>query len=46
MTTTLYTPASLTDDQLAQIRAFEQQTGRILLAFEQELGVVMVACQG
>lgn len=33
-TTTLYTPAKLSDDQLARIRAFEQQTGRVLLAFE------------
>ena len=65
MKATLYTPARLADDQIARVRAFEQKTGRILLAFqaleqpvaplseverqqlmalEQDLGVVMVAC--
>lgn len=34
MKATLYTPARLAEEQLAQVRAFEQKTGRILLAFE------------
>ena len=34
MKATLYTPASLAEDQIARVRAFEQKTGRILLAFQ------------
>ena len=34
MKATLYTPASLADEQIARVRDFEQKTGRILLAFQ------------
>ena len=34
MQATLYTPASLADDQIARVHAFEKKTGRVLLAFQ------------